>query len=102
MAKYYKLIDAWNTAETFCLPHVENGRNVYKYYTLRPGKKYDEYADDPAFLYALKNDAHKKIPWSPEREAALQKCGAKYEVAMCKACGGRVKKIDVWLMEVVE
>lgn len=102
MAKYYKLIDAVATAETLCLPHRENGRNVYGYYTLRPGKKYDEHADDPVFLEALKNDAHKKIPWTAEREEVLKKTGARYEVAMCKACGGRTKKIDVWLVEVIE
>lgn len=102
MAKYYKLIDACNAAETFCLPHEENGRNVYGYYTLRPGKKYEEHANDKAFLYALTHDAHKKIPWTAEREAAIKACGARYEVSMCKSCGGRVRKIDVWLVEVIE
>ena len=102
MADYYKLIDACTSAETFCLPHRENGRNVYKYYTLYPGKKYDEHIDDELFLSALKNDAHKKIPWTPEREDAVKACGARHEVVVCRACGGRTRKIDVWLVEVVE
>lgn len=102
MAKYYKLIDAMTSAETLCLPHRENGRNVYKYYTLYPGKLYSEHADDEVFVHALKNDAHKKIAWSEAREEAVKKCGARYEVTMCRACGGRTRKIDVWLVEVVE
>lgn len=102
MAKYYKLIDAVSTAETFCLPHKEDGRNKYGYHVLRPGKKYDEYADDEVFVAALRNDAHKKIPWTQEREDVLKATGARYEVAWCRACGGRSKKIDVWLVEVVE
>ena len=102
MAKYYKLIDAATAAETFCLPHRENGRNVYKYYTLYPGKKYDEHIDDELFLHALREDAHKKIAWSPEREEAIKACGARHEITMCRSCGGRTRKIDVWLVEVVE
>ena len=102
MAKYYKLIDACTAAETFCLPHREDGRNVYKYYTMYPGKLYDEHADDDMFIRALKKDAHKKIPWSKDREDAIKACGAKYEVVTCRACGGKTRKIDVWLVEVVE
>lgn len=102
MAKYYKLIDAASSAETFHIPHVENGKNVYRFYTLYPGQKYVEHIDDPLFVKTLKEDCHKKIPWTQEREDALKKTNARYEVAMCRACGGRSKKIDVWLVEVVE
>lgn len=102
MAKYYKLIDAANAAETFNIPHRENGVNKYKFYTLYPGVKYVEHIDDELFVRTLREDCHKKIPWSPEREKALQKCGARYEISMCKSCGGMSKKIDVWLVEVVE
>lgn len=102
MAKYYKLIDAANAAETFHLAHRENGRNVFKFYTLYPGVKYAEHADDEVFVRMLKEDAHKKIPYTPEREEAVKACGARYEISMCRACGGRTKKIDVWLVEVVE
>lgn len=102
MAKYYKLIDAINSAETFHLPYRENGTNRYRFYTMYPGVKYAEHADDPVFVHALKEDAHKRIPYTPEREAALRACGARYEVVTCRACGGRVKKLDVWLVEVIE
>lgn len=99
---YYKLIDAATSAETFNLPYRENGRNVYKFYTLYPGQKYVEHVDDELFLKTLREDCHKKIQWSPERENALKKCGARYEITMCRVCGGHAKKIDVWLVEVVE
>lgn len=102
MAKYYKLIDAADSAETLNLPHRENGRNVYKFYTLYPGTKYVEHVDDELFVKTLKEDCHKRIPYTEERIAALSACNARYEVTMCKTCGGRKKMIDVWLVEVVE
>lgn len=102
MVRYYKLIDACTAAETFCLPHRENERNVYRHYTLYPGKLYDEHADDVLFVNALKNDAHKKIQWTAEREEAIRACGARYEVVTCRSCGGKTRKIDVWLVEVAE
>lgn len=102
MAQYYKLIDAATAAETFNLPHRENGYNRYNFFTLYPGTKYAQYADDEVFVKALKEDCHKKIPWTAEREEAIRKSGARYEVVTCRACGGRTRKIDVWLVEVVE
>lgn len=102
MAKYYKLIDAASTPETFNLAYRENGQNRYKFYTLYPGVKYSEHIDDEMFVRMLREECHKKIPYTPEREAAVKACGAKYDITMCRACGGRTKKIDVWLVEVVE
>lgn len=103
MAQYYKLIDVADSAETFSLPHRENGRNVYKFYTLYPGRKYVEHIDDELFVKTLKEDCHKKIPYTPEREDILKACDARYEITMCKVCGGgQAKKLDVWLVEVVE
>ena len=100
MAKYYKLIDAMTESVTFNLPYVKDGVRVYKFYTLRPGKKYEEHIDDEAFMEAIL-DAHKKIMWTPEKEKYLKDSGAKFEVVNCKSCGGRVKKIDLWLVEAV-
>lgn len=97
---YYKLIDALGESATLNLPYMKNGVRVYKYYTLRPGKKYDEHIDDEVFMNALK-DAHKRIPYTPEMEKYLKANNVRYEVVNCKSCGGRVKKIDVWLVEVV-
>ncbi len=102
MAKYYKLIDAATSAETFHIPYRENGHNVYKFYTLYPGDKYTIHADDDLFVHTLKEGCHKKIPYTEERKAALDKCGARYEITMCRSCGGMSKKLDVWFVEVVE
>ena len=100
MAEYYKLIDAMNTPKSFNLPYKKDGKAVYKRYTLYPGTKYSEHIDDELFVNAIKG-AHDKIAYSAEREAALKACNAKYEVVTCKSCGGRVKKLDVWFVEVV-
>lgn len=101
MAKYYKLIDAVSTSQTFNLPHMVNGNRVYKYYTLYPNTKYVEHIDDPIFMDTLK-DAHKRLQYSPQLEKTLKESGIRHEVITCKVCGGRAKKIDVWLVEVVE
>ena len=100
MAEYYKLIDAMNTPKSFNLPYRKDNKVVYKRYTLYPGTKYSGHIEDDLFVETLKN-AHDKISYSKEREEALKGCGAKYEVVTCKACGGRVKKLDVWFVEVV-
>ena len=96
---YYKLIDAVSESVSFNLPYMKNGIKVYKFYTLKPGKKYDEHIDDEVFMNALK-DAHKKVMYSEEKERFLKETGARYEVVTCKSCGGRVKKLDIWLVEV--
>lgn len=100
MAQYYKLIDAVTESVTLNLPYMKDGIKVYKFYTLRPGRQYEEHIEDPVFVQALV-DANKRVTYSPEKEEALKKCGAKYEVKVCKSCGGKVKKIDIWLVEVV-
>lgn len=101
MAKYYKLIDAEKTARIFNLPHRENGRNVYRYRTLRPGDRYTVYADDPVFVEALRENAFVFLDYTEERIRALDACNARYEVQTRTCCGGR-KKVKVWLVEVVE
>ena len=101
MAQYYKLIDAMGESATFYLPYVKDGGNVYRHFVLHPGVEYVEHIEDPIFVSALK-DAHKRIAYTPEREEALKECGARFEIVNCKVCGGRSKKIDVWLVEVVE
>lgn len=101
MAKYYKLIDAENSARTFNLPHMEDGKAVYKFRTMYPGDTYTVYADDPVFVRALKEDAHVLMDYTDARKKALDACGARYEETRTRCCGGR-KKIKVWLVEVVE
>lgn len=101
MPKYYKLSDAIANSVTLYLPHDKNGTRVYKYYTLHPGTKYEENVEDPYFVAALR-DAHKRVPYNAQLEANLKAHGTRHEVVTCKVCGGRAKKIDVWLVEVVE
>ena len=79
---------------------VSNDSSSYSWVRSGPGKQYDEHIEDPVFVNALKG-ANKRVTYTPEREEALKKCGAKYEVKVCKSCGGKVKKIDIWLVEVV-
>lgn len=101
MAKYYKLIDAVSSPVSFNLPYEQNGTRVYKFYSLYPGTKYSEHADDPYFIEALKG-ATKRFNYTVGMENALKDCHAQYKVEVCKVCGGRKKFIDVWLVEVVE
>lgn len=101
MPKYYKLSDAIGNTQTLYLPHEKNGTRVYRYYELRPGKLYKENVEDPYFVAALR-DAHKQVKYDPKLEAELKRNGTRYKVVNCKVCGGRAKKLDVWLVEVVE
>ena len=101
MAQYYKLIDAENSSRTFNLPHMENGKAVYRFRTLHPGEKYTVYADDELFIRKIKEDAVVLLDYTDERKRALDACGARYEETKTRCCGGR-RKLKVWLVEVVE
>lgn len=101
---YCKLIDAIETPQTLNLAEskVVNGKRiaVYKPRRFLPGKKY-EVPDDPVFIQSLKN-CKQKVKYTPETEATLKECGSSYEVVYCKSCGGRVRKIEYHVIEVVE
>lgn len=100
--RYYKLIDPFNVPVTKTLPHkTKNGVIKHEMFTLRPKEKYDEFIDDDVFMGALLDETE-KIPYTEDRQKALDDYGAKYEVIRCKSCGGRVKKLKVWFAEVVE
>lgn len=97
---YYKLIDPFDVPVRLYLPHTVKNSIKHESMILYPKKKYSEYIDDETFMKALL-DAYKDIPYSPEREKALQDYGAKYEVRKCAPCGGRVKKLRVWFAEAI-
>lgn len=100
--KYYKLIDAVDSAMDFWIPHKsKTGGAKFEAVRMLPGKLYDEYIDDEVFMSALK-DAHKKLNYTPELKAALDACGAKYKETRCVPCNGGKKRLDVWFVEVVE
>lgn len=67
---------------------------------LDPNTDYD-LPDDPVLVESLKKATSIK-PYSDELKDSLEECGAKYKVNMCPSCGGRVKKIEFHLVEVVE
>ncbi len=43
-----------------------------------------------------------KVKYSPELEQALKEEGIPYEIIRCQSCGGRVKKIEFPILEVVD
>lgn len=99
---FVKMIDAIQTPQTISLAESRevNGKTivVYKPKRFLAGKKY-EVPDDKVFIESLKK-ATRRTPYKTETEEALKKCGAEYEIVTCKACGGRVKKIEYHIFEV--
>lgn len=100
---YCKLIDAIATPQTLNLARTKDygGRKVASYTPVRflPGEKY-EVPDDDLFLQSILN-CKKLENYTPEKEAALKGCGCSYEVKMCRSCGGRRKKIEYNVLEVI-
>lgn len=100
--RYYKLIDPFDISVYLYLPHRDkNGKIKSEPITMRPGKKYAEFADDDLFISELL-ECTKEIPYTKERKTALDKYGARYTEKKCGVCGGRVKKLVVHFAEVVE
>lgn len=101
---YCKLIDAITTPLTLNLAHTKEyaGRQIATYKPIKfvPGEKY-EVPDDELFIRSLKA-CTKKDPYSAELEEILTKYGVPYEIVMCKSCGGRKKKIEYNVVEVIE
>ena len=97
---YYKLIDAIDVPKNLSV--VTRVGSAVKYDKLRldPGKKY-EIPEDETLFKAIK-DATETTRYTPEREAALKACGAKYEKKLCKSCGGKVLKLVYHVVEVVD
>lgn len=101
MAKYYKLIDAEDRSHVLRLPHSEDGGAVYRKHPVRPGEKYVDFIDDPVFMRALKEDVFYVMDYTEDRKRKLDACGARYQEIRTQCCGGR-RKLQYWLMEVVE
>lgn len=97
---YYKLIDAIDTPVNLNVVTRENGVTAYKRMRLNPGKKY-AIPDDKTLFQSI-TEATTRIRYSEAFIKALDDCHARYEVKMCPSCGGRVKKIEYHLVEVVE
>lgn len=97
---YYKLIDAIDTPVSLNVVTRENGVTAYKRMRLDPGVKYA--IPNDTTLFESIDGATTRIKYTEAFENALKACGARYKVKMCPSCGGRVKKIEYHVVEVVE
>lgn len=97
---YYKLIDCQKTAIRMYLPHEDKGKAVYNHHTLYPNTRYSTYVNDPVFMDALLK-ATAEVKFTEEGQTALDLAGIEYELKLCKACGGRVKKLKYRPVEVI-
>lgn len=97
----YKLIDAITVPITLSVATQKSGYVRYGYMRLEPNKVYEVPEGDDIMLTSLKNAKSKK-PYSEDLENSLIACGATYKVEYCKSCGGRVRKIEYYVVEVNE
>lgn len=100
MAKY-KLISAIDVPMTLNVATLSNGYTKYGHIRLIPGKIYELPENDPPLVNSLRKAKLKKN-YSVELEEALKKTNTPYEVKMCQSCGGRVKKIEYSVVEIIE
>lgn len=97
----YKLIDAISIPMTLNVATTQGKITRYGHIRLEPGKLYELPTDDVALVNSLRNAKTKKR-YTPELEDLLAKTGADYQVVMCKACGGKVRKLEYHVVEVIE
>lgn len=97
----YKLVDVIEFPLTINVATKSHGYTKYGHMKLYPGKLYELPEDDLPLVNSLRNAKLKKT-YSSELEAALKKAGVNYEVKMCQSCGGRVKKIEYPVVEIIE
>ena len=69
------------------------------YIRLIPGETYE--TDDVATLNWFRN-YRRKVRYNSSLEELLKRNNVPYSVEMCKSCGGRVKKINYQVVEVIE
>lgn len=100
MAKY-RLSSVIEVPLTLNVATLTRGLTKYGHMRLEPGKLYELPVNDPPLENSLRKAMIKKN-YTPALEEALKKAGVKYEVKMCKSCGGRVKKIEYPAIEVIE
>ena len=100
MAKY-KLISAIDVPMTLNVATLSNGYTKYGHIRLIPGKIYELPENDPPLVNSLRKAKLKKN-YSIELEQALTDAGVDFEVKMCPSCGGRVKKIEYPVVEIIE
>lgn len=97
----YKLIDAITVPLTLSIATRKGGYVHYGYIRLEPNKVYEVPEGDDLMITSLKNCKSKK-PYSETLEETLKACGATYKTEYCKSCGGKVRKIEYYVVEVNE
>ena len=76
-----------------------SGRTRWGLMRLDPGKVYE--TEDKVLIESLANRGYVKVAYNPKLEEKLQELGKEYKVELCKACGGRVKKIFYHAVEIL-
>jgi len=96
----YRLISAIEVPVTlYMFPQTVGTKVTYNHYMrLEPNKVYE--TNDEAQINYLTNKKE-RIKYRAEFEQALKDCNAEYEVIYCKSCGGKVRKIEYKVIEVV-
>lgn len=94
---WFRLNKAVTSPLNIRLPLMENGYTKYKYVSFEPGKEYEypDYIEPTVLAYEVQQK------YTKEREQALKEAGAKYEVKLCKVCGGKRTNLIYYPIEKV-
>ena len=99
-SRYFKLIDAIDTPQTISAARRRNGITRQVHIKLMPGEKY-ELEDDEVFIASLKRAKVEK-KYTAELEQKLKANNIDYTEKVCRPCGGKVKHLIYYVVEVVE
>lgn len=81
---------------------VVNGRQIVSYTNyirLVPGKTYE--TDDEATLSFFRS-YRRKVRYTESLERELRSNSVTFDVELCRSCGGKVKKINYQVVEVLD
>lgn len=95
---WYRLNSAVTSSLNITVPLKENGFTKFKSIKFEPNKEY-EYPD---YLDAILTGYTKHTKYTKERETALKDAKARYEVKLCKVCGGKRTDLIYHPIEKVE
>lgn len=97
----YKLSDVVTSPTTLYLQKTgDRGLRRWGSMRLDPGKIYE--TDDEILIESLSAKKSVLVPYNPKLEERLKELGKEYSVELCKACGGRVKKIRYDAVEILK
>lgn len=90
------------TINNVAVTKTVNGRDVVSYSNyirLVPGKVYE--TDDDAMI-AFFRAYRRKVRHTDALERNLRSSGVPYDIELCRSCGGRVRKINYQVVEVLD